>query len=197
MEQSSSSCSYSYSLSSLGESSDNNKYTTDNIEEAIEEMESSTKEFMNRQREELRKLWRTSQLHAHHRELAVELQNVAKKISAKKIIRTEIMMRIMDNGNEKEIHMAHESIVQMDLIEEKLKTHPRITWLKEFADRANTQDPFSGGYPSEMTSYLLRENRELSKTLQPLYIRNFWIRNNCWNKIFRYLPTYLSVIPFV
>ena len=67
MEQSSSSCSYSYSLSSLGESSDNNKYTTDNIEEAIEEMESSTKEFMNRQREELRKLWRTSQLHAHHR----------------------------------------------------------------------------------------------------------------------------------
>ena len=52
MEQSSSSCSYSYSLSSLGESSDNNKYTTDNIEEAIEEMESSTKEFMNRQRED-------------------------------------------------------------------------------------------------------------------------------------------------
>ena len=75
----------------------------------------------------------------------------------------------MDENDEEKLKESYEAWEQLGKIENDLKTHPRIAWMKEFVDQAKAEDPFLNGYPDDITDYQKKRQREDEPLLASLY----------------------------
>jgi hypothetical protein len=138
MQQSSSSSSSSSTSSSSSSSSSSNReeeivWCGANIKEAIIEQARRTKIFKARIDNELRKLWKKKQDMDFHREKAVEFAKFATYLTECQEAVKERKQAVIDNNEDvKQFEEWFTKDREMEKLVNDFKTHPWVTWLKEY-----------------------------------------------------------------